>query len=383
MADNGVSFMRIEKIKTEGTLVSRYNHDYRRVEVGNADPSLAHQNEILLPTALDENGVPTDYLYTWKKRLHIAQEYGGWSNVRKNAVLAYDIVTSYSKGFNMDIEEWKKQNVRWLEKTFNQTACKDNCVLSVVFHGDESNYHCHALVIPIDPAGHLNASYYTDGSAKMRKLQDSYAKEMERFGLKRGQKNSFMKHEDMRHIYSKLDNKLTIPKPEKNESASDYAKRIEADIKNMKGAIYKDATDKKKDMDIYYGKLRSEEQSELEKELSDIQKMAVYEVNKSHRKVKENEEKYTSLEDEIRRSMKMRAKIDLQIEQLFGTVENAEEIKEKADKQDKIERGLDILSQKEPERAESIKNVLNEIVYLSESTPEVEIESEPEEDASL
>ena len=64
MADNGVSFMRIEKIKTEGTLVSRYNHDYRRVEVGNADPSLAHQNEILLPTALDENGDPTDYLYT-------------------------------------------------------------------------------------------------------------------------------------------------------------------------------------------------------------------------------------------------------------------------------------------------------------------------------
>lgn len=379
MADNGVSFMRIEKIKTEGTLVSRYNHDYRRVEVENADPSLAHQNEILLPTALDENGEPTDYLYTWKKRLHIAQEYGGWSNVRKNAVLAYDIVTSYSKGFNMDLEEWKKQNVRWLEKTFNQTACKDNCVLSVVFHGDESNYHCHALVIPIDPAGHLNASYYTDGSAKMRKLQDSYAKEMERFGLKRGQKRTSIPYEEMRHVYSKLNNKMEVPKPLPNESVSDYAARIENDIKNIKGASYKELTDQKRKLLTDHAKQLELEKSELEKELSDIQKMAGYEVNKSHRKVKENEEKYTSLEDEIRKSMKMRAKIDLQIEQLFGTVENAEVIKEKADRQDNIERGLDILSQKEPERAENLRNSLDEIVYLSETTPELDVENETED----
>lgn len=379
MADNGVSFMRIEKIKTEGTLVSRYNHDYRRVEVGNADPSLAHQNEILLPTALDEKGDPTDYLYTWKKRLHIAQEYGGWSKVRKNAVLAYDIVTSYSKGFNMDIEEWKKENVRWLEKTFNQTACKDNCVLSVVFHGDESNYHCHALVIPIDPAGHLNASYYTDGSAKMRKLQDSYAKEMERFGLKRGQTKTPMSYKSMRHMYANLENKLSVPTPLPGETASEYASRVESDIKDIKGSLYKKLSDEKREAIIRQTHNLEIEKSELEKELSDIQKMAGYEVNKSHRKVKENEEKYTSLEDEIRKSMKMRAKIDLQIEQLFGTVENAEVIKEKADRQDNIERGLDILSQKEPERAENLRNSLDEIVYLSETTPELDVENETED----
>ena len=107
--------------------------------------------------------------------------------------------------------------------------------------------------------------------------------------------------------------------------------------------------------------------------------MAGYEVNKSHRTVNENEEKYTSLEDEIRKSMKMRAKIDLQIEQLFGTVENAEVIKEKADRQDNIERGLDILSQKEPERAENLRNSLDEIVYLSETTPELDVENETED----
>ena len=383
MADKGVSFMRIEKIKTEGTLVSRYNHDYRRVEVGNANPSLAHQNEILIPTALDENGDPTDYLYTWKKRLHIAQEYGGWSKIRQNAVLAYDIVTSYSKGFNMDLEEWKKENVKWLEKTFNQTACKDNCVLSVVFHGDESNYHCHALVIPIDPTGHLNASYYTDGSAKMRKLQDSYAKEMERFGLKRGQQRSSISHKDMRHVYADLTNKLEVPEQKPGEPISKYTKRIEENAKDFKGATLREYNQKLNDLTLKNDFRFKMEQAELEKELSDIKKIAFYEISKSQRKVKEQEEKYASLEDEIKKSQKIKVAVEAQINQLFGTVENAEEIKEKADRQDNIERGLDILSQKEPERAESIKNVLDEIIYLSESTPEVEIENEPEEDASL
>ncbi len=378
MADKGVSFLRIEKIKAEGTLVSRYNHDYRRVEVGNANPSLTHQNEILIPTALDENGDPTDYLYTWKKRLHIAQEYGGWSKIRQNAVLAYDIVTSYSKGFNMDLEEWKKKNVEWLERTFNQTACKDNCVLSVVFHGDESNYHCHALVIPIDPAGHLNASYYTDGSAKMRKLQDSYAKAMEEFGLKRGQRRTSLPYQDMRHMYAELENKISVPKPELNESANAYANRIEKDIKDIKGRTYKEFNDQRRKEESKLAHKKEIEKFELEKELSDIKKIASYEISKSQRKVKEQEEKYASLEDEIKKSQKIKAAVEAQINQLFGTVENAEEIKEKADKQDKIERGLDILSQKEPERAENIRNSLNEMMYISETTPELD-ENETEE----
>lgn len=41
-------FMSIEKIKTGGALMSKYHHNYRLVEVENADASLRHLNEELI-----------------------------------------------------------------------------------------------------------------------------------------------------------------------------------------------------------------------------------------------------------------------------------------------------------------------------------------------
>ena len=40
--------MSIEKIKTGGALMSKYHHNYRLVEVENADASLRHLNEELI-----------------------------------------------------------------------------------------------------------------------------------------------------------------------------------------------------------------------------------------------------------------------------------------------------------------------------------------------
>lgn len=44
----GYCFMSTSKIKTMGTLASKYNHNYRKVDVANADRDLTDNDEALL-----------------------------------------------------------------------------------------------------------------------------------------------------------------------------------------------------------------------------------------------------------------------------------------------------------------------------------------------
>ena len=48
----GYCFMSIDKIKTGGQLRAKYNHNYRMVDVSNADPDKKHLNENLFPYLL-------------------------------------------------------------------------------------------------------------------------------------------------------------------------------------------------------------------------------------------------------------------------------------------------------------------------------------------
>ena len=52
-------FMSIEKIKTGGALMSKYHHNYRLVDVENADASLRHLNEELIKLPV-KNGLQMD-----------------------------------------------------------------------------------------------------------------------------------------------------------------------------------------------------------------------------------------------------------------------------------------------------------------------------------
>ena len=45
----GYCFMSTQKIKTMGQMMAKYNHNYRKANVENADPALYNRNEELLP----------------------------------------------------------------------------------------------------------------------------------------------------------------------------------------------------------------------------------------------------------------------------------------------------------------------------------------------
>ena len=124
-----------------------------------------------------------------------------------------------------------KDNVKWLRETFNANPEKygDN-VISAQFHGDEvGNVHIHAFIIPIDDKGKLNASYYINGRKQLSMLQSSYGKVMqENHNLKRGLKGSQASHNDIKHFYASLNQKVEMEPPQykDNESLEDYYKRV-------------------------------------------------------------------------------------------------------------------------------------------------------------
>ena len=166
----GYCFMTTQKIKTMGTLRSKHIHNFREATVLNADPELKDQNEEISAT-FDQQGNRLDYNDAWQERMKDLPSYQQ-HGTRKNAVLAIEVVTTFSRDENIDLEKWKEENVKWLEKTFNVSPDGKNNVLSVVYHADEpGNVHCHAIVVPVDEKGNLNASRFLDGRRVISQMQ--------------------------------------------------------------------------------------------------------------------------------------------------------------------------------------------------------------------
>lgn len=223
----GYCFMSIEKIKSFKKMNGKYRHNYRESHPINADEDLKNLNDELISL----NG--KTYKQAWDEKINELKDAGLIDRkIRKDAVLAFEVVTTFSREDfeKIDIEKWKKDNIEWMNNNFNISGANTNNVVSMMYHGDESgNVHIHSFVIPIDEKGHLNAKAFTSGPGKMRQLQDSYAKDMmEKHGLQRGLKNSVAKHEDVKKFYTKLNQAVyeKPPVPEKDESMEMYFNRV-------------------------------------------------------------------------------------------------------------------------------------------------------------
>ena len=114
-----------------------------------------------------------------------------------------------------------------MKDTFNIAGDGKDNVISMVYHGDEAgNVHCHALVIPDDERGHLNADVYKMGAAQCQEHQTTYAKYMQSFGLKRGLKGSQARHKDIKRFYAELNQAISrVPEQLPGESFEKYMER--------------------------------------------------------------------------------------------------------------------------------------------------------------
>jgi hypothetical protein len=160
--------MRMEKVKSRGELAGRLRHNTREHLAPNVDPDRV-QNNLLI------GGAVSKVMKDFSARLP--------ENVRKNAVLAVEVMMTASPGFTGDWDKYLKDCDKWVSDFFG----KEN-VLSVAHHLDETTPHTQIMVMPMKD-GKLNAKHYIGGVRnRMTELQNDFYEKVGRpAALERGQ----------------------------------------------------------------------------------------------------------------------------------------------------------------------------------------------------
>jgi hypothetical protein len=163
--------MRMEKVKSRAGLAGRLRHNTREHLAPNIDPDRVQDNLLIGGTA---NNVMKDF----SGRLPEA--------VRKNAVLAVEVLMTASRDFSGDWKKYLDDCDKWAAGVFG----KEN-VLSIAHHLDETTPHTQIIVMPIKD-GKLNAKHFIGGTRdRMAELQNDFHKRVgQPAGLDRGKPRS-------------------------------------------------------------------------------------------------------------------------------------------------------------------------------------------------
>lgn len=234
------AIMEIGKLK-RGNLASAYAHNARDITTLNADKDNLSLNEELIKQNED-----ISYEELVQEKLKSLEAYQK-NPPRKDAVYALEIILTFSNEIKekIDVREWAEKNIEWLRQEFNRNPEKygDN-IVSVKLHSDESTPHLHAIVVPIDDKGKLNAYEYIHGPVSLRELQTSYGKAMAEFGLERGIEYSVAKHTDIKKFYAGINEALKERAPEikPGETIEHYKARADKAFKNEALKLYAQTT---------------------------------------------------------------------------------------------------------------------------------------------
>lgn len=187
MADFAI--MRTAKIKSKVGLARALAHNSRDKIPGNADEKKLDQNQMW-------GGRTIEVLHNFDEKLP--------EKIRKNAVMAIEVVMTASPTFNGDWNEYLKKASIWALETFGG----EKNFLSAAIHYDESTPHIHLIFIPLKE-GKLNAKYYLGGSRdRMTELQQDFWEKVGReFGLDRGRPREETRSEHTHHRYFDLESR--------------------------------------------------------------------------------------------------------------------------------------------------------------------------------
>lgn len=193
------AIFRIKKLKSFEEILLCKKHHYREKDTPNADPSRTGQNIAIIR--------PEDVIRDWERLV-------GEQKIRKNAVLAVEILISASPEFFDSQEKTQK----WVERVKEVIQKYFPTSISAVVHMDETTPHAHVLFVPLHES-RLNAKHFFGGPEKLKHWQTVIAKEFEDLGLQRGLEGSKAKHVDVKQFYT-LVNKL-------NEQDLEIAREVE------------------------------------------------------------------------------------------------------------------------------------------------------------
>lgn len=311
----GYAVLHLEK--ASGTDSGMSAHIERTITPKNADPSRTHLNRELIPFP---DGVQSRTVAI-QHRLDAANLK---RKIGKNQVRAIRALLTGSpedmKRIQEEgrLDEWCNDNLKWLRTTFG----KEN-VVSAVLHMDETTPHIHATLIPIVTGERRKAKAELpdtkrkykkkDATAnrlcaddvmtrvKLKAYQDSYAKSMQRYGLKRGIEGSEARHITNSQYYRDLLNQSeSIQADIKNltaerEQAEKELSRIREEIKTGElkneivsastkavkrfGSLFDNKEVRQKEEEI---KTLADENNDLKSEISDLNKH-IQQMEKDHK----------------------------------------------------------------------------------------------------
>lgn len=214
----GYAVLHMEKASASDSGMSA--HIERTVAPKNADAERTHLNREMIT-------FPAGVQNRTQAIQHRLDTAGLERKIGKNQVRAVRILLTGSPDDMRRIEqagkldEWCKDNLDWLKKTYGA----DN-IVSAVLHLDETTPHIHATMIPIvtgerrrkkseDRQGKKKYRTKSSGSTrlcaddvmsriKLKEYQNTYAGQMEKYGLQRGIEGSEAKHVTTSQYYRDL-----------------------------------------------------------------------------------------------------------------------------------------------------------------------------------
>ena len=167
--------MRIEKIKSVSSAGERLRHNRRLIPCVTSTPGVKNARVIL------NEQMRKDKHKSFKQ---IFNERVGGQKVRKNGIVAIEVVFTFSPNALQPsrYRAWTNANIEWAKKVFGEKN-----IIDIQCHYDEKTFHNHVFIIPQDEKERLNSRSFIGGHRnRMIELQTDYAKNVERFGLKRG-----------------------------------------------------------------------------------------------------------------------------------------------------------------------------------------------------
>lgn len=223
-------------------------HIDRKHTPKNADPARTELNREIIPPRSSSMKKDIDE--------RIQEGYTSTRKIRTDAVRAVGVILSGSHEQMKEVQksgrldEWCQANLKFAQDKFG----KDNLV-RFTLHMDEKTPHIHAVFTPIKD-GKLHYKSFVDGKKGLTQLQDDYGREMERFGLNRGLKQTRTKHTTTREYYAKLEAvpPVAIQKNLLGQPKSGEEERINEEFKKMKAA----AIEKERESGRFQGAFKAE-----------------------------------------------------------------------------------------------------------------------------
>lgn len=201
----GYAILRVEKIKTGGSLMATLLHLSRERTTLNADPERTKLNEGHFRVA--DNADPLMSASAAAYAYH--KEQIASLRKRKDSVLALEYLVAASPDAlgEKEMKDYLMDALVWINKRHPGKR------VGYAMHLDETTPHIHVVVIPTtkirDKHGHeydaLSARPYTGSGKLLSAMQTNFAAEVgQKFGLQRGIEGSVARHDRVKRGYGAL-----------------------------------------------------------------------------------------------------------------------------------------------------------------------------------